>query len=274
LYVNAISYRGLLDAASLADRLGQTEEASRWRVTARRIKAAWDHAFRLPDLRNERTFSAGFWPSAMPDTPLHTLHRYLDLRWKQRRTPDGAFQQWPVWPAFELAEAHQWLAVGTPDRAWKTVEWFWQHQVSPGLYTWWEGEGMPVSEWKDASHRGTYSFTRWRQVRGWTDPPHVTPQYWVAAQMVLLQLDMLAMLDRSTNPPTILLGAGLPKNWVDRPHRVGGFPIPGGLLDWRWDRHTLHARITGQTPLQVRPGPPFPAGTVVTIEHSRTAFKN
>lgn len=59
----------------------------------------------------------------------------------------------PLWTYFDLAETHQWLFLDRLDRTWATLNWFWDHQSSPGLYTWWEGKGEENS------------FGRWTRVR-------------------------------------------------------------------------------------------------------------
>jgi hypothetical protein len=219
---------------------------------------------------NDRLYAAVFWPAAMPDTPTHGVLRMLERRWKRLHETDGAFRMFPQWPYLDLGEAHQWLLLGQVDRAWQTMAWFWEHQASPGLYSWWEGRGEPFHEWKDASHRWRATFHQWRPVRGWFNPPSVTPQYWSAAEMLLLQLDMLGYADTASDPISIVVGAGIPKQWLDRPLRVRALAVPGGLLDWDWDGHQVSAvlRDGGRTAprLRLRLGPAFPPGTPLQIE--------
>ena len=131
----------------------------------------------------------------------------LQTRWEQQRNPQsGEFRTPPLWTYFTLAEAHQWLFLNRPEQVWTTLQWFWQHQASRGLYTWWEGSGEENTS------------GRWEDVRGWVKPPYVTPHYWTAAEMLLLQLDMLAYTDLATPEPTVVIGAGIPTQWLKKTH--------------------------------------------------------
>ncbi len=138
---------------------------------------------------------------------------------------------------------------GQSERAWQTLRWFWDHQASPGLYTWWEGRGEENT------------FGHWEQVRGWVDPPHVTPHYWTAAEMLLLQLDMLAY----GNPAgEIVIGAGVRPEWISRPVSARGLLTRFGPLEWFWDGKGMGVKVSGKA--AVRLGPAFPPGAAVEME--------
>jgi len=141
-----------------------------------------------------------------------------------------------------------------PDKVWKTLHWFWQHQTSPGLYTWWEGE-------KRLS-------TRWESIRGWVSPNPVTPHYWTAAEMLLLQLDMLVYLDNSETEPTLVIGAGIPKEWLNQTMAVKGLSLPNSQVDWQWDGKQINVMLRGER-YKVRLGSAFPAETLLQIHSSR-----
>jgi hypothetical protein len=83
--------------------------------------------------------------------------------------------------------------------------------------------------------------------------------------MLLLQLDMLAYIDESANEPTVVLGAGIPGAWLNKPMGVQGLPIPNGQLDWRWDGKQMYVKIRGSK-VKARLGSVFPSGTPVNIE--------
>ncbi len=104
---------------------------------------------------------------------------------------------------------HQWLLLDQPDRVWRNFEWFCSMQTSPGLYTWWEGT------------REENTFHLWENVRGWVKPPHVTPHYWTAGEILALQVDMLAYVDESGSEPVLVIGGGVPKPWIGQPHARG-----------------------------------------------------
>jgi hypothetical protein len=255
LFVNAVSYRGLTDAADLALRVGQEELAHRWRTRAEDLRRAWERAFTAPESNNDRTYVNALWPTGVAGASKDKLRAALQSRWTILRTADGSFRNLPLWTYFDIGEAHQWLLLEQPDRVWKTVRWFWEHQASPGLYTWWEGNGAENS------------FHRWDRVRGWLRPPHVTPHYWTSAEMALLQLDMLTYWDQWTTEPAIVIGAGIPAAWLRASMNVSGVPIPGGRVDWQWDGRRMHVRAAGVSST-VHLGPAFPPNTPLDIERA------
>ncbi len=252
-YVNAVSYLGLSQAATLAERLGHEDNTKRWRNHAAEIRVAWAHEFPRNGDENERTYTAAVWPSeiaAGPDVRLALL-RGLATR-REQRDPGGEFRETPLWTYFELAEAHQWLVLDQPDSAYSVMRWFWKRQASPGLYTWWE----------DSTENNSYR--RWDKLRGWTNPPTVTPHYWTTAQMLLLQLDMLARLEPGPGPATVIIGDGVPRSWLAGPLEVHGLRLRGRTIDWTWDGSRLRVALRG-APLRVRLGPAFPPRTRIHV---------
>ena len=254
LFVNAVSYRGLLSAAALGERQGHRAEAARWRERAAELQRAWVKAFKPPESENERTYISGLWPTGVAAPDHEAFQRGLEARWEKLRTPEGSFRETPLWTYFEIADAHQWLFLGQPERAWKTLQWFWNHQASPGLYMWWEGKGEENT------------FGLWEQVRGWVNPPHVTPHYWTAAEMLLLQLDMLAYVDESASEPTLILGAGVPADWLSRPMTARGMSTRLGVVDWDWNGREMRATVRGPRG-PVRLGPAFPSRTPLRVNY-------
>jgi len=250
LFVNAVSYRGLLSAAALAERQGHREDARRWRERAAALQHAWVQAFKPPESENERTYVSGLWPSGVANTNRDQFRQGLEDRWSKLRSPDGDFRERPLWTYFEIADAHQWLLLGQPEHTWQTLRWFWAHQASPGLYTWWEGMGEENN------------FGLWQDVRGWVKPPHVTPHYWTAAEMLLLQLDMLAYADESASGPAIVVGAGVPAEWLNRPMSARGLSTRLGDVDWSWDGRAMRVTVRGLR-CAVRLGTSFSSKTPV-----------
>jgi hypothetical protein len=254
LFANAVSYRGLLDAADFAQRTGHPEEAKRWRDSAVRLKQAWEKGFVPPESTNDRTYASSLWPSWIAKDIKSQLLDNLQQRWHQKRDPQGGFYQPPLRTYFDIAEAHQWLFLNQPEPVWKTLQWFWQHQASPGMYTWWEGKG----------EENTYE--RWQQVRGWINPPHITPHYWTAAEMLLLQLDMLAYTDRSADKPTIVIGGGIPTEWLKQPMQVDGLFTLAHQVNWQWNGKAMNVQIRGSR-VEVKLGAAFPPNTPVQVEY-------
>jgi len=252
LYVNAVSYRGLRDAAKIADRLNYRAEAKRWRTEAALLKKAWEKGFNSSESGNQRSSICGLWPTWVSSSISATYQKNLEGRWAAMRDDDGGFREKPLWTYFDIAESHQWLFLGRPDRVWATLEWFWNHQTSPGLFTFSEGESEENS------------FNRWERVRGWVNPPDVTPHYWTAAEMAMLQLDMLAYLDESAGEPTVVIGGGIPRNWLDRPMAVRGLHLGVVILDWTWDGKEVRVTLNGGN-AKVRLGSVFPPDSRLII---------
>lgn len=252
LFVNAVSYRGLLSAAELGERLKKGDEANNWRARAADLSQAWAKAFNSSEADNERTYVAGLHPTwVVPDTA--AFQKKLEERRTRTHDAQNRLKEKPLWTYFTLAEAHQWLVLGRPDKAWNDVRWFWDNQGSPGLYTWWEGEGEENT------------FHRWEQVRGWVTPPHVTPHYWTAAEMLLLQLDMLAYLDESGAEPTLVIGAGVPEAWLAKPMNVEGLTTRLGGVDWQWKGGKMTVWLHGAK-CAVKLGPAFKSNTSLKVK--------
>jgi hypothetical protein len=250
LYVNAVSYRGLANAAELAAQLGKARDAERWRAHAAALREAWMSALTKKE-RNERTTTCGLPPSWVV-SERDGYKALLEERRRETHGPDDQLLDKPKWTYFTLAEAHQWLVLGGADHVWNDVRWFWTNQASPGLYTWWEGDGEENS------------FGRWETVRGWATPLHVTPHYWAAAEMLLLQLDMLVCLDESGAEPVLRIGLGLPEQWLEEPMTVEGLSTRVGKVDWEWADGRMTVRARGfRGPVEL--GPVFPADTPLRV---------
>jgi hypothetical protein len=258
LYVSAVAYRGLMDAAGLALRLGQGEAARRWQARAAVLQEAWGRRLGRRGADNPRTFIAGLWPTGVAASCRGRYLEALKRRWQLTHDPQGAPRAWPAWTYFNVAETHQWLRLGDLDQVQASLEWFWKNEASPGLFTWWEGR------------KGDDPWGRWAHLRGWVRPPHITPHYWTAAEMALLQLEMLAYADETAGRPAIVIGAGVPGEWLSSPLRVGGLLLRQGQLDWEWDGRRVTVALRGSAPAEIRLGPSFPAGTPLEVERVAT----
>jgi hypothetical protein len=254
-YVTAVSYNGLLQAAEMADRLNAQTEARRWRSAAADLKRAWNAAYQ-PSETDERTFISGLWPSWIA-AQRDLFKKGLDLQWSGGESASwdeagGTFRSVPLWTYFTFAFAHQYLFLNHPERTWQTLHWFWDHQPSPGLYSWWEGNGEENN------------FHEWDYTRGWVKPAHVTPEYWAAAECLLLQMDMLTYVDESGNSPELVVGAGVPASWLSKSIKIQGMLTKLGRVDWTWDGRSMLVKIQGKR-VPVRLGPEFPAASKVSV---------
>jgi hypothetical protein len=251
---NAISYRALLDAATVADRLQQAPDAQRWRSIATRLKTAWQTA-------NRTGFTAvdnGLWPTGIARGDRASMARALQQGWSTSQSGSQGFR--PSAPALhgDLATAHQWLLIDRIDRTWSILNWFWQHQASPGLYTW-AGDRQEPSQLATPK-----SFSQWQHLRSGGGETSLSPHYWTAAELLLLQLDMLAYIDRTGNTPTLAIGAGIPTEWLRHTMSVTGQLVEGHVVSWNWDGKQMNVQLNGEK-MAVKLGKAFPANTPVNV---------
>ena len=255
LYVNAYTYRGLVSAAEIAGRLGENATADRWLARAEQLRRAWIKAFVPPESENDRTYISALWPTWIARTERQALLERLQARWARLRDEKGGFRARPLWTYFDMAEAHQWLWCSRPDRAWNTIQWFWDNQASPGLYTWWEDD-------KESNVYG-----RWERVRGWVQPPYMSPDNWTTGEMLMLLADLLAYVDESAAEPELVIGAGIPLEWMSHPMSVKGVSTRGGLVSWTWDTKRMSVSVRGHR-CPVRLGSAFRPGTPLEVSFS------
>jgi len=258
MYVTAQSYNGLLSAAEFAERLNAQDDARRWRAAAAELKQAWNAAYQ-PTEPDDRTWISGLWPTWIASDHAAYL-KGLDSQWNTNEGWDPTrndFREIPLWTYFTFSFAHQYLSLDKPKRTFQVLQWFWDHQPSPGLYSWWEGNDEENN------------FHEWEYVRGWVNPPHVTPHYWAAAECLLLQMDMLTYVDESPGGPVIVVGAGIPASWTSRPMKTHGMLTKLGRVDWTWDGKVMLVKIQGK-PVPVRLGSGFPAGAKVSVVSTAT----
>jgi len=254
LYVNAVSYLGLMDAALMADRLGESASAQQWRARATELKQAWSRIFdqKPPDERFALAYS--LWPAWMANPKTPNFSSGLEASWANYAQDN--FWQPARSNAFKPAEARQWLVLGRGDRAWTTLSAFWHHQESPGLYHW-RSEAGPEN-----------TFNGWKNVRGWLEGQDaVVPSYKMAAEILLLQLDMLAYDDKSAAEPTLVIGAGIPPSWLGQPLSVRNLSTRIGLVNWTWDGRSMRVTISGSRP-RVRLGSAWAPATPLRVEYT------
>jgi hypothetical protein len=83
--------------------------------------------------------------------------------------------------------------------------------------------------------------------------------------MLLLQLDMLAYIDRSADLPTLVIGAGIPTDWLSRAMSVSGRSVEGNLVNWAWDGRQMKVQITGTEKMAVKLGVSFPRQATINV---------
>ncbi len=255
LYVNAVSFLGLKSAANMAERLGKKEVVENLMQTSASLRKAWHAALDNPAYtNNSRTFISGLWPDQIAANDKSKYRKLLEARWNKRVDSQGEYLgPKPLWTYFEVAEGHQWLFLNDMTKVWTRLHWFWAHQDSPGLFSWWEGEG------------GESSFELWEHTRGWATLPTVTPHYWTAAEILSLQLDMLVYTPENSLDSEIIIGAGVPKEWLSHPFGVKHMSIPGGTINWHWDGSRVVVQTSGRENAVIKLGPSFPPTTPIDI---------
>ena len=254
LFINAVSFRGLEGAAQLADRLHKANDASLWRSNGYELQQAWQSILDTPEHDNERTYISTLWPTWVGGEVKPQFADLLNAEWRHTHNDRGDALQRPLWTYFDVAKAHQWLFLDREDRTWQTLGWFLNNQSAPDLYTWWEGDGEENN------------FGRWQNVRGWVAPKNVTPHYWTAAEMLLLQMDMLAYADLSTATPVIVVGAGIPPQWLKSQIHVASVSTEFGMVDWNWNHGRLSVVVSGSR-AKVRAASTFGEGVPLTVSY-------
>ena len=83
--------------------------------------------------------------------------------------------------------------------------------------------------------------------------------------MLLLQLDMLACLDESGDEPTLVIGAGIPKEWLDMTLSVKGLSTRLGQVDWEWRNGKMTVWQRGKK-CAVKLGPAFKSDAKINVK--------
>ncbi|MEM8986105.1 MAG: hypothetical protein AAGC95_05225 [Pseudomonadota bacterium] len=247
LYINAVSWRGLLEAAYIAERLGHEEDMQQWRDAAADLKVAWRQE--LHDRRqreNSRTLMSGLWPTFIATEDIALFADALTQKTRLTRYDDK-----PLWTYFEVAKAHQWLYLDNAPYAWRMIDKIFTHSELSGLQVLWEGEGEENA------------FGGWGSVRGWVRPPHVSPHYWSAAELLSFALDALAYVELDAeDAPTLVIGAGVKDAWLKESIKASEVHTRIGVISWDWDGETLTVdRPAGEAKLRL--GAAFPPSTQV-----------
>ena len=164
----------------------------------------------------------------------------------------------PLWTYFELAETTNGCF---------SIAWIGRGQHSTGFGT----IRVPQGSTGGGKARGEEnSFGRWTRVRGWVTPPHVTPHYWTAAEMALLQMDMLGYLDEHDGEPVLVIGGGIPQQWIGREMDVRKLRVGNVLLDWRWNGQSMTAVIHGERRVKIKLGTSFPKTADLKVTYQET----
>ena len=74
-------------------------------------------------------------------------------------------------------------------------------------------------------------------------PPYLSPQFGTAAEITLLQLAMLAYTEESSPSPILVVGAGVPREWLEDPIRIESLRTAHGPVTWSWDPSSRKVQV-------------------------------
>ncbi len=251
LYVNGVSYRGLIAAANMADRVGQTYLSLQLRVEAAQMRESWVNVFKRESV-DEYTLSTALWPTWIAGFNRDDFGKLLMPSQKGSRQIDGA-SVGGRHGYHQLQMANQWLMLGRTDRVWEILRSWWKEQASPGLFTWKEEPGAADP------------FHHWDKVRSCVNPITVTPQYRTAAAMLSLQLNMLAYVDDTAAEPVLIVGAGIPAEWLLHPMSIQGVSTRVGVVNWTWQAGRMKVQVRGMK-CPVRLGRNFGPNAAISVD--------
>ena len=76
---------------------------------------------------------------------------------------------------------------------------------------------------------------------------------------------MLADVD-NTQQPILVIGAGVPPEWLHGPLAVAGISTAAGPVDWQWNGREMNVTLHGGT-IPVKLGPAFAADTPYHVRY-------
>ncbi len=264
-HATAFTQAGYAAAARIARALGHEDQATLWNEYAEKMETAWNSA--LGARSNNREVLS--WGARAIDWLGDDLMLNMRVLAQSRGQTVGCFTcsyyfdqsaLWPTWvgarsratlattfaekhaadwgtppvqrhaePAVAVALAHQLLYAGNTRAARERLDWFLSHTQSPQLAQW-------GSSAYNETPRGA-----WAHLRAMPSAEHIIePHYMTAAEVLLLQLDMLAYV-RPGNKPTLVIASGSAPSWRSSPSKVGPIYTELGPVCWQWDGQALLA---------------------------------
>jgi hypothetical protein len=204
--------RGLKDAVYIAEALGEDADAARFRAIRDAFHADLTASYRRTMAQHAIPYVPGsvelgdedptsvtivLDPAEAPEVlPEGALRASFDRYWDFVRGRADGSQPWTGYTPYELRAVGTFVRLGTPERAWAALDFFFAHQRPAGWYQWAE------VVWPDP-----------RTARYVGDMPHT----WVGSDFVRSALDLFAYHEETR----LVLGAGLKPAWLDAPGGVG-----------------------------------------------------
>jgi hypothetical protein len=207
-YTEAFDIAGLYGAGILAEALGKTSEAAKWRDLADRLLETYDTKFGGNLSKEYGSFSV-LWPCRL--YPLSSGKANKQFKDNGSQKPGG-------WRYFPLAKAHQGLLAGNRQAGYGTLQLHLDHEQMRRWYAFDEG--------------GKSGSGGWGRVRTTWNPSVAMPHGWAIAELWLLMRDCLVFED---NQRLVLL-SGIPPRWFT--HKDGivikNLPTYFGKLSLLW----------------------------------------
>ncbi|MHC4642594.1 MAG: hypothetical protein ACYS32_13190 [Planctomycetota bacterium] len=184
-YTEAFDITGLQSAAILADALGLSSEATRWRKLTDRLLETYDGKFGSNLGKGYGSYSV-LWPCRL--YPIDQGKAHNQFKDKGKQNPSG-------WRYFPLAKAHQGLLAGNREAGYGTLQLHFDHEQMQGWYAFDEG--------------GKSGSGGWGHVRTTWNSSVAMPHGWAIAEVWLLLRDCLVIeADRR-----LVLFSGIPPAW-------------------------------------------------------------
>jgi hypothetical protein len=207
-YTEAFDIAGLYSAAILAEAIGESVEAAKWRNLAGQLLEKYDKKYGNNLAKQYGSYSV-LWPCRL--YPVDSGRAHEQFREIGGQEPGG-------WRYFALAKAHQGLLAGNRQAGYKTLQQHLDHEQMKGWYAFDEG--------------GKSGSGGWGRVRTTWNGNVAMPHGWAIAEFWLLMRDCLAF----ENNQRLVLLSGVPPAWFTHKDgiRIEDLPTYFGKLNLLW----------------------------------------
>ncbi len=217
-YTEAFDIAGLRGAAMLAEAVGKSTEAAKWKALAHHLLTMYDSKFGK-NLGKDYGSYCVLWPSRL--YPVDTGKGCEQFKTTASQKPGG-------WRYFALARAHQGLLAGNREAGHGTLDLHLEHEQMRGWYAFDEG--------------GKSGSGGWGRVRTTWNGNVAMPHGWAVAEFWLLMRDCLAF----ENGERLVLLSGVPPAWFTHENgiTIESLPTYFGDLGLQWKPVTGGAIMT------------------------------
>lgn len=239
-FINCWAQCGLRLASEAARILAREDEAGRWAALAQKLDEAMKTEL-LPRYGNERDPIITPYPTGALLSSLDDVReKFGEWYAENRLNPDGSRNPEPLWTYFEAAQIHNAILLGFREEAWTSLD----GMLAPrGTFD--------VSAYPEGCAGGgeALPFGNGGVVRGWLDAQRAEagnmPHNWTSAELVNLLRDMFVREECGC----LVLGTGVPKNWLVAGARFGAENMP---TDFGLVSYTATVGVQGRVELDYR----------------------